>query len=137
MKLTTSLLCGFSYSRNLRLRIKGRRATNYSGEDVKLLSVDFRHDALELVTASQYKHNLTLAMLKIFLLAGGANNGNFQFPLRLLKKELNKALLVIPHMSRSNTDRFMIKKGLTYKDICTLALGYTQKRRRVPLPIRP
>jgi hypothetical protein len=106
---------------NLCLRIKGRRAANYSGEDVELLAVDFRRDALELVTAGQYEHNLTLTMLKIFLLAGGANNGNFQFPLRLLKKELNEALLVIPHMSRSDADRFMIKEDLTYKDICTLA----------------
>jgi hypothetical protein len=106
---------------NLRNRIKGRSASNYSGEDIELLAVDFRCDALELVTAGQYDHNLTLSMLKIFLIAGGTNNGNYQFPLRLLKKELNEALLVIPHMSRTDADKFMIKENLTYKHICTLA----------------
>jgi hypothetical protein len=59
--------------------------------------------------------------LKIFLIAGGANNGNYQFPSRLLKKDLNEALLVIPHMSRADADKFMVKAGLSYKDICTLA----------------
>ncbi len=88
---------------------------------MELLSVDFRRDAHERVTAGQYDHNLTLSMLKIFLVAGGANNGNYQFPLRLLKKELNNALLVIPHMSRADADKFMIKENLTYKSICTLA----------------
>jgi hypothetical protein len=106
---------------NLRIRIKNRKASNYSGEDIELLAVDFHRDALELATAGQYEHNLTLSMLKIFLIAGGANNGNYQFPLRLLKKELNDALLVIPHMSRADANRYMIKNSLTYKDICTLA----------------
>lgn len=106
---------------NLRTRIKGRTAANYSGEDIELLAVDFRRDALELATAGQYEHNLTLSMLKIFLLAGGTNNGNYQFPLRLLKKDLNEALLVIPHMSRADANKFMITQKLTYKDICALA----------------
>jgi hypothetical protein len=106
---------------NLRNRIKGHSASNYLGEDIKLLPVDFRSDALKLVTAGQYDHNLTLSMHKIFLIAGCANNGNYQFPLQLLKKELNEALLVIPHMSRADADKFMIKENLTYKHICTLA----------------
>jgi hypothetical protein len=106
---------------NLRNRIKTRSASNYSGEDIELLAIDFRHDALELVTAGQYDHNLTLSMLKIFLLAGGANNENYQFPLQLLKKELNAALLVITHMNCADADKFMLKESLTYKHICTLA----------------
>jgi hypothetical protein len=60
-------------------------------------------------------------MLKIFLITGGVNNGSYEFPLRLLKKELNDALLVIPHMSRADANKFMLKEGLMYKDICTLA----------------
>jgi hypothetical protein len=106
---------------NLRNWIKGRSASNYSGEDIELLAVDFRRDALELMTAGQYDHNLTLSMLKIFLIAGGNNNGNFQFPLRLLKKQLTKALLAIPYMSRADGDKYMVKENLTYKNICTLA----------------
>jgi hypothetical protein len=51
-----------------------------------------------------------LSMLKIFLVAGGANNGNFQFPLCLLKKQLNEALLVIPYMSRADGGKYMFKK---------------------------
>jgi hypothetical protein len=106
---------------NLRNWIKGRSASNYSGEDIELLAVDFRRDALELMTAGQYDHNLTLSMLKIFLIAGGNNNGNFQFPLRLLKKQLTEALLAIPYMSRADGDKYMVKENLTYKNICTLA----------------
>jgi hypothetical protein len=106
---------------NLRTRIKSRSASNYLGEDIELLAVNFRRDALELATAGQYEHNLTLSMLKIFIAAGGANNGNYQFPLRLVKKDLNEALLAIPHMGRAEADKFMVKAGLTYKDICTVA----------------
>jgi hypothetical protein len=86
--------------------IKGRIGSNYSGEDIELC-----RDALELVTAGQYDQNLTLSMLKIFLVAGGANNCNFQFPLRLLKKQLNEALLAIPYMSRSDGDKYWSKKA--------------------------
>ena len=35
--------------KNLRTRIKGCKAWNYSGEDIELLAVNFRHDALELM----------------------------------------------------------------------------------------
>jgi hypothetical protein len=106
---------------NLHNHIKGHSASNYSGKDIELLAVDFCRDMLELVTAGQYDHNLTLPMLKFFLVEGGANNGNFQFPLCLLKKQLNGALLVIPYMSRADGDKYMVKESLTYKSICTLA----------------
>jgi hypothetical protein len=102
-------------------KIKSCSASNYLGEDIELHAAAFHHDALELATAGQYKHNLTLSMLKIFIAAGGANNGNYQFPLRLVKKDLNEALFAIPHMSCAGADKFMVKKGLTYKDICTVA----------------
>ena len=87
---------------------------------MELLAVDFRRDAPELVTAGQYDHNLTLSMLKIFLAAGRTNNGNYQFSLRLPQRELNPALLLIPHITRAHRDKHMIKENLTYKHICTL-----------------
>jgi hypothetical protein len=68
---------------------------------------------LELVMAGQYEQNFMLSMLKIFLIAGSANNGNYQLPLYLLKKGLNEALLIIPYMSQSDTNNFMMKAGLT------------------------
>ena len=54
---------------DLKASIKKRLPSQYPGENVELLAAQFRRDALELTTAGQYDHNLTLSMLKVFLLA--------------------------------------------------------------------
>ena len=61
-------------SENLKTSIKQRLPSQYPGENLELLAAQFRKDALELTTAGQYDHNLTLSMMKIFLLAGGTGN---------------------------------------------------------------
>jgi hypothetical protein len=48
-----------------------------------------------LTTAGQYDHNLTLGMLKIFLLAGGSGNEDYCFPFRSVKQKLEQVLLDI------------------------------------------
>jgi hypothetical protein len=57
------------------------------------LAAQFCKNALELTTAGQYNHNLTLSMMNIFLLAGGSGNKDFRFPLRATKQKLEQALL--------------------------------------------
>ncbi|KAI2497523.1 hypothetical protein MHU86_16977 [Fragilaria crotonensis] len=64
---------------DLKAAIKARHPTQYTGENLELLASDFRKDARELTTAGQYDHNLTLTMLKTFLLAGGSGNEDFRF----------------------------------------------------------
>ena len=66
---------------DLRIAIKARHPSQYSGENLESLAADFRKDACELTTAGQYDHNLTLTMLKPYLLvAGGAGNEDYRFP---------------------------------------------------------
>jgi hypothetical protein len=56
---------------DLKLVIKTRHPSQYPGESLEMLGADFCRDTRELSTAGQYDHNLTLAMIKIFLQAGG------------------------------------------------------------------
>ena len=65
---------------DLKAIIKTRLPSQYSGENLEQLAAHFCKDANELTTAGQYNHNLTLGMLKIFLLACGSGNEDFRFP---------------------------------------------------------
>ena len=103
---------------DLKIAIKARHPSQYSGENLESLAADFRKDARELTTAGQYNHNLTLTMLKTFLLAGGAGNEDYRFPLRSLKQKLDKALLNIGYKEKSGAQAHMVSQGLTYQDIC-------------------
>ncbi|KAI2506518.1 hypothetical protein MHU86_7928 [Fragilaria crotonensis] len=67
---------------DLKAAIKARHPSQYAGENLEALAADYRKDARELTTAGQYDHNLTLTMLKTFLLAGGAGNEDFRFSVR-------------------------------------------------------
>ncbi|KAI2510749.1 hypothetical protein MHU86_3697 [Fragilaria crotonensis] len=91
------------------------------GENLEQLAAQFRKDALELTTAGQYDHNLTLSMMKIFLLAGGSGNEDFRFPLRATKQKLEQALLDIGFKEKTAANDHMSSLRLTYKDICTQA----------------
>ena len=83
------------------------------------LAADFRKDARELTTAGQFDHNLTLTMLKAFLLAGGSGNEDYRFPLRSLEQKLDKALLDIGYKEKSaGAQAHMVSEKLTYQDIC-------------------
>ena len=106
---------------DLKVAIKTRHPSNYSGENLEALAADFRKDARELVTAGQYDHNLTLTMIKTFLLAGGAGNEDFRFPLRATKQKLDQALLDIGYKEKSGAQAHMVAAKLTYQDICTQA----------------
>ncbi|KAI2500370.1 hypothetical protein MHU86_14113 [Fragilaria crotonensis] len=106
---------------DLKTSIKHRLPSQYPGENLELLAAQFRKDALELTTAGQYDHNLTLSMMKIFLLAGGNGNEDFRFPLRATKQKLEQALLDIGFKEKTAANEHMKDMELTYKDICSQA----------------
>ena len=106
---------------DLKATIKARLPSQYPGENLELLAAHFRKDANELTTAGQYDHNLTLGMLKTFLLAGGSGNEDFRFPLRSVKQRLEQALLDIGFKDKEAANLHMQTNKLTYKDICTHA----------------
>ena len=107
---------------DLKASIKLRRLpSQYPGENLEQLAAQFRKDALELTTAGQYDHNLTLSMMKIFLLAGGTGNEDFRFPLRATKQKLEQALLDIGFKEKAAANEHLSKHKLNYRDICTQA----------------
>lgn len=63
----TIQLTSYEHFENLKKRIKGRRITQYAGQDVSALCKDFKVDANVLTLAGAYKHTLTLNMVKILL----------------------------------------------------------------------
>ncbi len=98
---------------------RARIPSQYSGENLEQLAAHFRKDANELTTAGQYDHNLTLGMLKIFLLAGGSGNKDYRFPLRSVRQKLEQALLDIGFMDKEAANLHMQVNKLPY--ICAHA----------------
>ena len=99
-----------------------RLASQYPGENLELLAAQFHKDALELTTAGQYDHNLTLSMMKIFLLAGGTANEDFRFPLQhATKQKIKQALLDIGFKEKTAAIDHMRAMELTYNNICSQA----------------
>ena len=106
---------------DLKSSIRLRLPSQYPGQNLELLAAQFRKDALELTTAGQYDHNLTLTMMKIFLLAGGSAGEDYKFALRTTKQKLEDALLEIGFKKKSAANRIMVDLKLTYRDICAQA----------------
>ena len=102
---------------SIKRQIKDRKPQMYAGQDLMKMAVANRADALELTNAGQYEHNLSLDMLKNYLLGGGADNEDFRFPLRLLKIKLDEELIQIGYMDKDAADAHMVQKKLHYKDI--------------------
>jgi hypothetical protein len=102
---------------SIKRQIKDRKPQMYPGQDLMKMAVANRADALELTNAGQYEHNLSLDMLKNYLLGGGADNEDFRFPLRLLKLKLDEQLIQIGYMDKDAADAHMVKEKLHYKDI--------------------
>jgi hypothetical protein len=112
----------------IKKQIKDRKPQQYPGQDLEKLAVDFRAGALELSNAGQYEHNLTLGMLKSYLLAGGTDNEDFRFGLRMLKTKLDDELLAIGYMDKSQADAHMVARKLHYKDINSVATKAYRKQ---------
>ena len=105
----------------MKTSIKSRHPSQYAGENLESLAADFRKDARELTTAGQHDPNLTLTMLKIFLLAGGPGNEDYHFPLRSTKQKLDQLLLDIGYKEKSGAQAHMVAEKLTYQDVCRQA----------------
>jgi len=113
---------------DLKLAIKQRSPTQFAGENLESLAARFKKDADELMLAGQYDHNLTLAMINIFLTAGGDGNETFRYPLRATHSKLEDALLDIGFMEKSEASSFMTKLKLSYRDICDQARDLYRKQ---------
>jgi hypothetical protein len=106
---------------DLKAIIKARLPSQYFGENLEQLAAHFHKNANELTIAGQYDHNLTLGVLKIFLLAGGSGNEDFCFPLQAVKQKLEQALLDIGFKDKEAANLHMQVNNLTFKDICNHA----------------
>jgi hypothetical protein len=107
---------------DLKAKLRIQKALDCAGQKVDDLSKAFQKDVTKLTSAGQYKHNLTLHMLKVFLDAGGCSNESYRFELRLMNRSLDTELLSVAHsMSQEGADKHMAAKSLTYKHICIKA----------------
>jgi hypothetical protein len=100
----------------IKNRIKARHPLQYCcGENLAKLGEHFVDDATLLESASQYDHNLTLHMVKIFLLAGreGKLAEYFRHEIRTLQKSVSYELLKIRFMT-NDADNNMVQKSLTF-----------------------
>ena len=93
-------------------RIKSRKMSDYSGENVESISTDFLDDWQELHSAKLYDNNLTMNMLKTIMSAGGENNEDFRFPLRSLKEKLDTVLLNVRHKTYQDAHAELVKQGV-------------------------
>ena len=82
-----------SVSESIESDAKSRAPQQRPGQDLEKMAIAFCGEALELAKAGQCERNLTLAMLKSCLLAGGTDNGDFQCSLRGVKSKLKDELL--------------------------------------------
>ena len=71
-----------------------------------------------------YDQKLTLHMLTTIMDGGGKNNEDFKYPLRSLKKKLDKKLLEIRHLPYHEADEAMASiVALSERRHCGLLLG--------------
>ena len=102
-------------------RIKSRKMSNYSGENVEAIVSDYLSDWKELHGAGLYDQNLTLTMLNTIMEAGGTVNEDFRHPLRDLKIKLNKKLLEVRHKSYAEAHKDMVTAELDVQSVTKAA----------------
>ena len=93
--------------KTLKEQVKACRPSQFPGQNITTLASTFCVYARELDNAYAYDHNLTLTMLKTFLLAGGDDNKDYRMDLCIKKKEL--------------------EQDLTYKSICEVTENAVSK----------
>ena len=114
-------MTNIEHYKTLKEQVKACRPSQFPGQNVTTLVSTFRAYAHELNNAYAYDHNLTLMMLKTFLLARGDDNKDYKMDLRIKKKELKKELKIVRHMGYDEAKEHMMKQDLTYKSICEVA----------------
>lgn len=110
------------YCNTLKQKIRSRQPSQYPGQDLAQMAIDFRADVDELVTAGQYEHNLSLIILEAFLSAGGSQPlEEYKHSLRILHDKLEEKLLDIGFMTQDEATSIIIKEELSVRDICRIA----------------
>jgi hypothetical protein len=116
-----------SYKRftNIKEEIERLSVHQFPGQSVKDLSGVFLGKAKELENHGFYEHRLTLVMLDSFLEGGGSGadipTAQYRHVLFESRQKLDNALVKIGRMDSESQDKYMISKGLTYREICSKA----------------
>ena len=95
--------------KTLKEQVKACRPSQFPGQNVTTLVSTFRVYAHELDNTYAYDHNMTLTMLKTFLLAGGDDYEDYRMDLCIKKKELK----IVHHMGYDEVKEHMTKQDLT------------------------
>ena len=101
----------------IKIRIKSRQSTDYEGENIEKLCTDFYEDFTILDNSSMYDEDLNLHMLDIGMAAGGEINEDYRFPLRMIRVNLEAALLQIRHMSYVEARQYLSSRKLDAQSI--------------------
>ena len=108
--------------RHVLQQIRSRQPSQYPGQDLAQMAIDFRADVRELEIAGQYEHNLSLIILDAFLSAGGSEPlEEYKLSLRILHDKLEEQLLDIGFMTQDEATKLIISEGLSVRDICRIA----------------
>ena len=102
-------------------RIKNRKMSDYSGENVESISSDFLSDWKDLHGARLYDQNLTMTMLNTIMQAGGTVNEDFRYPLREIKSKLDCKLLAVRHMNYIDAHSAMVAEELDVQSVLKAA----------------
>ena len=106
----------------LKNTLKNCRAVDYPGQDVSKLAMQFCLDTQTLENARQYTENLTLDMVNAFLAAGGRDNEDFQFGLRMMKEQLHPLLTCITFLTPQQQAAEVARAHLSYHNVCKVAM---------------
>ena len=106
---------------NVKDRMKGRKVSQYAGENVESAASDWLTDYEELHNAGVYDHNLTLSLLTNLMMAGGSGE-DFKYKLRVVKDEVETELEEIRYMDYRKAHAHMTQKKLDVRSILKVAM---------------
>ena len=98
-------------------RIKNRKVSQYPGENIERMCSDYLRDWKELDTAAMFDNNLIMNMINNMMEAGGPNNEEFRFPLRILKMDIEKTLLANRHLDYHSAKEALVKVKSDVKSV--------------------
>ena len=96
----------------IKQRLKDRKISQCSGENVEAICSDYLRDYEELRQGNMYDHKLTLVMINRIMEAGGASNEDFRYQLRKTKNRLRKASMKIRTLDYAKADEYIKRRKL-------------------------
>ena len=121
----------------LKNTLKACRAMDYPGQDISKLAMQFHLDAQTLENAGQYMENLTLDMVNAFLAAGGRENEDFRFGLRMMKEHLHPLLSRIMFLTPPQQAAEVARAHLSYHNVCKAATDKYRSQLNCASGLRP